>query len=89
MTATEKMSNDTAAQRQRLLEALRKGPISTIEARRDLDIMMPAARIFELRHEEGHNIGTFWVFRHTAPGQLHRIAQYILLPPAPANDLRF
>jgi hypothetical protein len=86
MTA-EKMSNDTAAQRARLLDALRRGPISTIEARRDLDIMMPAARVFELRHEEGHPIGTFWTFSHTEAGQLHRIAQYVLLPQmAPANS---
>lgn len=86
MTANKPMSNDTAAQRARLLDALRKGPISTIEARRDLDILMPAARIFELRHEEGHDIGTFWVFRHTEAGQLHRIAQYILLPKMAAAN---
>ena len=45
-----------AAQRARLLDALRCSPITTIEARRDLDIVMPAARIHDLRHRHGYNI---------------------------------
>ncbi|NMZ64693.1 hypothetical protein HBN99_10185 [Pseudomonas oryzihabitans] len=47
-------STSGAAQRQRLLQRLRQGPANTIELRRDLNIMMPAARVKELR-EAGHD----------------------------------
>ncbi|AFC87386.1 KilA-N domain-containing protein [Frateuria aurantia DSM 6220] len=47
----------TEAQRHRLLWALRLGPVSTMQARQLLNIMMPAARIKELR-EAGHLIDT-------------------------------
>ena len=39
---------DRAAQRARLLAMLRRGPVSTLEARA-VGIMSPASRIFELR----------------------------------------
>lgn len=38
-----------ASQWARLLAQLRLGPVDTISARRDLNIMMPAARVRELR----------------------------------------
>lgn len=44
------------SQQKRLLAWLEAKPITTLEARHDLDILMPAARIFELRHQHGHNI---------------------------------
>lgn len=71
-------SNSVAAQRQRLLQALMHSAVSTIQARRDLDIMMPGARIFELRHKEGHDIRTVWVTEETEAGNPHKIARYIL-----------
>lgn len=46
-----------AAQRVRLLERLRLGPVSTFEAREELNIMAPAPRIKELR-DQGHTILT-------------------------------
>src|SRR5579862_3771809 len=75
--------NSAEAQRYRLLEALRKGPLTTIEVRHDLDIMMPAARVYELRHDESHDIEMIWVNRPTAAGNLHRVALYVLKPPRP------
>jgi hypothetical protein len=75
--------NSAAGQRARLLEALERGPVTTIEARHDLDIMMPAARVFELRHIEDKNIEMHWVSRPTATGNLHRVAMYVLMPPKP------
>jgi hypothetical protein len=46
-------------QRRRLHAYLRvHGNISTVEARAKLAIMAPAARIWELRHDEGHPIRT-------------------------------
>jgi len=72
-------SNSTKAQQQRLLEALKKQPMTTIEIRRELDIIAPAPRIFELRHIYGYNIITHWKYEHTDCGKLHRVALYVLL----------
>lgn len=73
--------NSSQAQRQRLLSALQIAPLSTIQARRDLDVMHPGGRILELR-EQGHEIHTFWIFEPTACGRLHRVAKYVLLKMA-------
>lgn len=70
------------AQRKRLIDALRCGPITTIEARRNLDILMPAARIHELKHLHGFDIHTVRVRQETESGKLHSIAKYALLPGA-------
>lgn len=43
------------APRHHLLERLRLQPVDTITARRELNIMMPAARVKEL-HDRGHDI---------------------------------
>ena len=72
--------NSTSEQRIRLLAALRKHPVSTIHARDELDIMAPAPRVFELRHNRGLNIITDWKTEPTACGRNHRVAEYILLP---------
>lgn len=71
-------NNSAQAQRQRLLDALRKSPVSTIAARRELDIMMPAARVHELRHRFGLVIDLIWVQEPTDCGKLHRVGLYVL-----------
>lgn len=72
-------SNSSAAQRQRLLEWLRlHGSISTIDSRDVLDIMMPAARVHELRHRYGYQIDMVWITQPTDCGKLHRVALYVL-----------
>jgi len=65
-------------QRKRLLEALRIGPVTTIEARHELDIIAPAPRIFELRHNDDYNIVTLWETQETPEGHKHRVARYVL-----------
>lgn len=70
--------NSAASQRQRLLEALRQRSLSTLDARRELDVMHPAARVMELR-QEGANIITHWSREPTECGGLHRVARYVLL----------
>ena len=73
-------SNSTEAQRSRLLEwLLACGNINTITARRELDILCPAARVLELR-KRGHRIDTVKIQRATDCGKLHRIALYVLRP---------
>jgi hypothetical protein len=79
-------SNSSAAQRQRLLDALRRYMVSTIAARRDLDIMMPAARVHELRHRFGYQIDMVWIEQPTDCGKLHRVALYVLKSEGVRND---
>lgn len=72
--------NDTSAsaQRARLLNRLQAGPIDTITARDELNIMAPAPRIKELR-ELGFAIKTHRVTRVDEQGRKHRgVALYYL-----------
>jgi len=70
--------NDAAAQRLRALDLLRTGPKSTIQLRRDGDILAPAARILELKRR-GFDILTQWAQQATDCGTVHRVALYVLL----------
>ena len=57
---TEKhFSTDTNRQRAALLAWLQTSTITTLQARKELDILYPAARIQELR-DQGHKIVTHW-----------------------------
>lgn len=68
----------TQAQRARLLDALELGPITTIDARSRLNIMMPAARVKELR-SLGHPIVTHLRDLYDEHGRRHsRVAVYYL-----------
>lgn len=71
-------TNDAAAQRRRAIAMLHTGPKSTIQLRRDGDILAPAARILELRRR-GFDILTQWVQEATDCGKLHRVALYVLM----------
>lgn len=73
------------SQRLRLLERLKVAPVDTITARRELDVMHPAARIQELK-QRGNLIDTVRVGRPTDCGKVHRIALYVLLPGESCND---
>jgi hypothetical protein len=70
--------NSAAVQRRRALDLLRTGPKSTIQLRRDGDMLSPAARILELKRR-GFEIVTHWVHQATECGALHRVALYVLL----------
>lgn len=80
----QKLSNtELNAQRKRLLEALREAGndgITTVQARHELNIMAPAPRVFELRHDYGHNIQTIRTNGHTPEGFPHNFARYVLMP---------
>lgn len=75
--AADHPGNDVEVQRDRVLAALREGPLSTVEARRWLDVMHPAMRVLELR-AIGLNIDTVWSVEPTECGRLHRMARYVL-----------
>ena len=73
--------NDTAAQRARLLAAMREaGHVTTTEARLFLEVMNPSQRITELRNQ-GAEIDTSWALEPSEAGRdPHRQARYVLVP---------
>ena len=80
MSKHQKTSNKATAKdhtnathRARILDWLKTKPLTTFQARNELDIPSPAPRVFELRHIEGYHIVTQWVYE-----QGHYIAQYVL-----------
>ena len=74
-------NTSASAQRARLLERLHAGPVDTITARNDLNLMMPAARIKELRNA-GHNIKTQRITLTDEHGRTHHgVALYFLSQP--------
>ena len=68
-------------QRLRLLDYLKThGTITTLQARSELDILAPAARIFELRHNYGYRINKIDVDDYTEAKRKHTgIAKYVLV----------
>lgn len=70
-------STDTASQRQRIFQWLLVATLTTLQARKELDVMHPAMRIKELR-DQGYNILTHWETVDTGKSK-HRIASYVLL----------
>ena len=82
MSKKKKFATSISAQNKRFLEALRNREglgITTIYAREELDIMMPAARIYELRHKEGYNIQMLPSNDVNAQGNKHTCSRYVLL----------
>ncbi len=73
--------NDAHSQRMRLLARLREANVSTTDARRELDIMHPAARVQELR-EMGFIIHTVKIADFTASHRIRHIARYVLVQEA-------
>lgn len=73
--------NSTHSQQIRLLQNLRDRDLTTSEARRELDIMHPAARVQELR-EKGQVIYTLWTSEKTSSGRTRRLARYVLVREA-------
>ena len=72
--------DDTSAssQRVRLLERLQLGPVDTITAGTELNVLHPAARVQELR-EAGHHIVTHRSRLEDAQGHSHAgVAVYYL-----------
>ena len=71
-----KLPSNAHSQREQILNWLRREPLTTLQARKELDIMHPAARVQELRKQ--HNIITHWTTDDSGKRQ-RRIACYVLL----------
>ena len=74
-------NNTSHNQRLRLLDYLKMhGTITTLQARSLLNILSPAARIFELRHNHGYRINKVGIAYYTIAKSKHTgIAKYVLL----------
>ncbi|PSJ18337.1 helix-turn-helix domain-containing protein [Nitrosomonas supralitoralis] len=72
------VENTAKAQRMRILAYLHTKPLDTLAARKELDVMHPAARVMELR-KGGIGINTIWIDRPSDCGKIHRIACYVLV----------
>jgi hypothetical protein len=70
-------SINAESQRNRILAHLQSSPLTTLQARSELDIMNPSQRVFELK-ALGHNIKTHWETVDTGKAK-HRMASYVLL----------
>jgi Helix-turn-helix domain len=75
----ELKGSDSKTQCQRLLEALRRFPVTTFEAMRLLDVYHVPARVLQLR-KAGHSIVTLWQTITTEAGVTHRVGLYVLMP---------
>lgn len=74
--------HSSTEQDRKMIEALRSGPVSTIQAAQELDIVQPPNTIRRLR-KKGYEIRTHWTYQSTEPGrQPHRVAKYILMREA-------
>lgn len=77
------LTNSSKHQRQRIADALREagaGGLTTIAIREALGVMMPAARIHELRWDHRLNIQAISTNDTNAQGNKHHCARYVLLP---------
>ena len=78
---SDNTNNTSHNQRLRLLDYLKThGTITTLQARSLLDILAPAARIFELRHNYGYRINKVDIADYTEAKRKHTgIAKYVLV----------
>lgn len=71
--------NETAAQRQRMMAALRLGGVTTVDGFRHLEIIRPAVVVQQLR-DSGENIVTLRISDETEQGIKHNVGLYVLEP---------
>jgi hypothetical protein len=80
--------NDAESQRSILLEHIQQfGSVTTIEARREQDFLVPAPRIYGLRHWYGYQIDTALVYQQADCGKIHRIGIYVYRGDGNTKDL--
>ncbi len=78
-------STATEVQKAKILALLRQGPKTTLELR-EYSILMPAARVFQLKHEDGHTITTELLALYDSQGVRHsKCARYHLIAEAPSE----
>lgn len=76
----DKNNTSTSNQHAIILAALQTGPKTSIQLREEYGVMVPSARIVELRRK-GHGIDNEKVVAQTNNGVWHkRIAKYFLVP---------
>lgn len=76
MKKSQNKSVCLSSQRNRVLEWLRKQPLTTFQARNELDVMHPSARVMELK-AQGYDIQMHRETVDNGQGK-HKIAKYVL-----------
>lgn len=72
--------NSADSQRSRILEWFRTcSTLTTLQARQQLDVMHPAARVQELK-SQGYKIDTVRTTDTTPEGKVHSVAKYVYQP---------
>ena len=71
-------SSEKSRQRALILDALRSGPLTTIQMRDQLAVLSPASRVMELRRA-GYVISTSKVKAFDADGRPHSVGVYELI----------
>ena len=71
----------------RLLGALRKKPMTSLDILTELGIYRAGARVFELKNDEGQRIVTDMVTVPNRHGEPCRVARYALLADADTRDI--
>lgn len=69
------------AQRARIIDRLKKGPLDSVDGYMVLGSLHMPRRIMELRRE-GHPIEMRWIYRFGPEGVPHRVGQYYLAAPS-------
>lgn len=78
LTVSSCPDNSSSTQRQHILSYLSKnGSLTTLQARQELGICHPAARVMELRRQS-YAIETIWVNDVDSSGVTHLVARYVL-----------
>lgn len=77
-------NSEKSQQRALILDALRSGPLTTIQARDQLAVLSPASRVMELRRA-GYVIETRKVKAFDADGRAHRVGVYELIADGVAS----
>ncbi len=82
-------ASSVAAKRNRIINFSHKPPLDTPTARKELDLMHPAARVMELR-TSGVGIITIKIDRASDSGKIQRMASYVLndgaVAPTPSDE---
>lgn len=78
INAVKFSDSSLSAQRARLLDALSRKSMTSLEIRHGLDILHPAGRVIELRRR-GIEILLTWVYQPTDGGRFHRVGLYTVV----------
>lgn len=75
---SKRLPSSTKSQRERIIDRLKEGPVTTQELREELEILSPTARMSEIKKMYGCEIHTMRVDYTSPSGTTRKIAQYVM-----------